>query len=109
MLVWNNRKSQKTTFNSPGCGLPETSIDQAHEGLTKFCSMFEKSFKELDQIHSCPIVTKRNHREKWIHWNQHAMVTDTEDRDSNDDDSMITSLSYPEESDNGEDNPSTGK
>ena len=57
MLVWNNGKPQRTILHDPGCALPETSINQGQEGLTKFYSTFEEIFKESDKVHACPAVT----------------------------------------------------
>ena len=38
--VWNNRTSKRKILQDPGCALPETSINQSQEGLTKFYSTF---------------------------------------------------------------------
>ena len=45
ILVWNNGKSQRTIFHSPGCAIPETSINQGQKDLTKFYSMLTEFFK----------------------------------------------------------------
>ena len=42
---WNNKKSQRNILHAPGCALPETSINQGQEVLTKFYSMFVDFFK----------------------------------------------------------------
>ena len=56
ILVWNNGASQRTILHDPVCALPEISINQGQEDLTKLCSMLMTIFKELDQLHTCPAV-----------------------------------------------------
>ena len=78
--VYNNGKCRRTILRAPGCALPETSINEGKEGLTKFCSMFAEKFKELDWVHTCPAVTNPQKREAWTHQPHGAVDTDTEDR-----------------------------
>ena len=54
ILVWNNVKSHMKILHAPGCALPETSINQGQDGLTKFYIMFAEFFKESDRVHACP-------------------------------------------------------
>ena len=44
ILICNNRKSQRTIIHAHGCALPEISINQGQEGLTKFYSMIAEFF-----------------------------------------------------------------
>ena len=104
-LVWNNGKPQRAILHDPGCALPEASINQGQEGLTKFYSMFAELFKELYQVHTCPAVATSHQREGWTHQTCCAMVTDTKDRDFDDKDNLMPPLIYPEDSDYKEDDP----
>ena len=56
ILVLNNGKLQRIILHAPGYALPETSINQGQEGLTKFYSMFAEFFKESDMVHTSPSV-----------------------------------------------------
>ena len=76
VLVHTNGKPQSTILHAPGCELPETSINQVQEGLTKFSSMFAEIFKELDRIHSCPVAATLQHMEEWTYRPHHGMVVD---------------------------------
>ena len=40
VLMWNNRKSQRTIGYATGCSLPYFSINQVQEVITKFYRMF---------------------------------------------------------------------
>ena len=40
ILVWNNKKYQSTILHNPGFTLPETSINQVQEGITKLYIIF---------------------------------------------------------------------
>ena len=62
ILVCNRGKSQNAILHDPGCALLETSINQFHEGLTKFYSMFVELFKEPDRVHACPAVDTPHQR-----------------------------------------------
>ena len=74
--------SQRTILHAPGCEIPEVSIKQGQGVLTKFFSMFDEIFKELDQIHDLSAVAIRHQREEWTHHPHHAVVTNTEYRKS---------------------------
>ena len=67
--------------------------------------MFKESFKESQRVHVCPSVATLQQREKWYHQPQGAGVIDTDNRDLDDEDSMMPLLIYPEDSNNEEDNP----
>ena len=105
VLVWNNGKSQSTTLHYPICALPETSINQGQGGLTKFYRIFTEFSKESDRVHACTEVAALHQREDWANQPHGAVVTDTEDSNSENEDSMIPPLIYPEDSDNKEDDP----
>ena len=66
--------------------------------------MFVKFSKESDQINTCPAATTLNHREEWTHQTHHAMLTNTEDSDSENEKSMMPLLIYLEDSKDMEDN-----
>ena len=78
------------------------SINQGQEGLTKFYSMFAEIFKESDRVHTCPEVATTQQGEEWTHHTHGAVVTYTEEINSDDKDSMMPLLIYPEESNNEE-------
>ena len=59
--------------------------------------MFAEIFKESDRVHTFPVVAMPQQREEWTHQNRNAVVTEAEDRDSDDKDSVMTLLIYPEE------------
>ena len=71
--------------------------------MTKLCSMFAEMFKEFDWIHPCPASTTTHQREEWTHWPHHAVVTDMEDRDSNDEYRLVLLIIYLEDSNYKED------
>ena len=81
ILVWNNRKSQRNILHSPGCALPENSINQDKEGLTKFYSLFAEIFKGLDRVHACPTVAMPQQREECTHHPQSVVVIGTKESD----------------------------
>ena len=62
VLVWNNRKSQSIILHAPGCALPEMSINQVQEILTKLYSMFAEFFKVSDRVHAYPSVATPQQR-----------------------------------------------
>ena len=62
--------------------------DQAMQHVCEF-------FKEPDGVHTCPAVATTQKREEWTHHPRGAMVTDTEDSDSDNEDSVINPLIYP--------------
>ena len=99
ILVWNNGKSQRTILHATGYNLPETSINNGQESLTKFYSMFAKNFKESDRVHAYLAVATTQQREEWTHQPRGVVVTETEDSDSENKDSVIHLLIYPEDSD----------
>ena len=63
IFVCNNSKSKRTILHAPGCALPETSINQGREVITKLHSMFAEFFKESDRAYSLPAVATPHHRE----------------------------------------------
>ena len=63
VLVCNNGKYQSIILHAPGCALPEMTINQGQEGLTKFYSMFAEFFNLLGRVHTCPEVTMPQQRE----------------------------------------------
>ena len=67
ILVWNNGKLQMNILQAPGCSLPEKSMNQGQERLTKFYSMFAEFFNKLDQVHAFPAVATPQQREWWTH------------------------------------------
>ena len=97
VLMWNNRKSQRTILPALGCALSEMPINQDQEVLTKFYSMYAKNFKELERTQDCQEVATPQQREDWTHHLHGAVVTDTEESDSDYEDSVMTLLIYPEE------------
>ena len=92
ILVWNNGKSQRTIIHALGCALPETYINHGQEGLAKLYSMLEQFFKEPERVHTCPAVATTHQREEWTHHPRGAVVTDTDDIDSNDKDIVMPPL-----------------
>ena len=62
ILVWNNGKPHRIIFHAPECALPETSINQGQEGLTKFYSIFAIFFREWERIHTCQAVATPQQR-----------------------------------------------
>ena len=102
ILVWNNEKSQRTILHAPGCALPETSIKQGHNCLTKFYSTFTDFFKESERVHALTSVDNTHQREEWTHHPRGAVATETEDRNSDDEGIVMTPLIYLEDSDNEE-------
>ena len=92
VLVRNNRKYQNNILHDPRCALPETSINQGQEVLTNFYNIFAEFFNELDRFHACPEVAAPHHRGDWTHQPRGAVVTDMEDRYSEDEDSVMTPL-----------------
>ena len=102
VLVWNNGKSQRTILHASGCALPKTSINQGQEGLTKFYIMFTEFFKELDRFHVCPAVATPHQWEECTNQPRGAVSTYMEDINSDDKDSVMLPLIYPEESNNEE-------
>ena len=60
------------------------SMNQIQEGLTKFYIMLLEIFKESDRVHACPTVAMPQQREEWNHKTRSAVVTDIEDRKSDD-------------------------
>ena len=105
VLVWNNSKSQRSILHAPGCTLPETSINENQDGLTKFYIMFAEIFKESDRFHARPEVATPQKREEWTHHPPIAVVTDTEDRDFDNKDIAMPPLTYLEKSNDEEDRP----
>ena len=59
-------------------------------------------FKESNKVHACPAVATTQQREEWTHHTRDTVVTDTEDSDSDEEDSMMSLLIYPEYSNNDE-------
>ena len=80
--MWNNGKPQRTILTSPGYTLPETSINQGQEVLTKFYSILTEIFKESDRFHACPEVATPEQREELTNRPHGAVVIYTEDIDS---------------------------
>ena len=68
------------------------SINQGQEGLTHFYIMFVEIIKELDRVHTCPEVPMPHQREECTHQPRGALVTDTADIDSDDEDSVMPQL-----------------
>ena len=62
--------------------------------------MFTDFFKESDRVHACPSFATPHQREEWNHQPCGAMVTNTEDSNSDDEDSLMPLLIYPEDYDN---------
>ena len=56
ILVWDNRKSQRTVLHALGYALPETPINKGQDVPTKFHSMFADFFKEPGRMHACATV-----------------------------------------------------
>ena len=96
IFVWDNGKSQSTILIAPGYALLEMSINQGQEGLTKFYSMFAEFFKKSDRVHAFPAVATTQQREWWTHHPCGAVVTDTKESDSDEEDSVMPPLIYPE-------------
>ena len=109
ILVQNNGKSQRTILHAPGYALPETSTNKGQDGLTNFCSMFAEIFKEADRIHACPEAATPQKREDWTHRPCHEVATDTEESDSDDEESVIMSIIYPEDSNKNDKNTPPGQ
>ena len=82
VLVWENSKVHRAVMCSPGCELPDTSINQGLEVMTKFYIMFTEFFKELDQIYDFPVVSTPRKTGKCPHKLHTNMVTDMEYRNS---------------------------
>ena len=59
-------------------------------------------FKESYSVHACLLVATTQKREEWNHHPCSALVADTGDSDSNDEDSVMPPLIYSEDSDNKE-------
>ena len=102
ILVWKKGKSKNTILHAPVWALLETYINQGQEVLTNFYIMLAEFFKESDRVHSCPEVSTPQQREEWTHQPCGAVVTYMEDRKSDDKDSVIPLLIYPEDYDNNE-------
>ena len=64
------------------------------------CGIFKKS----DQVHACPEVAKLQQMEEWTNQPHGAVSTYTEERNLEDEYSMMISLIYPEDSNDKEDN-----
>ena len=96
VLVWNNVKSQRTILHAPGCALPETPINQGQGGLTKFHSMFAEIFRVPYRIHACVAVATPHQRDRWTHHTPGTVVTDREESESNNKDSVMYSLIHLE-------------
>ena len=58
----NSSKSQSTIIYAHVYDLPETSINQDKEGLTKFYRMFVEFFKEWDKVHAFLSVAMTQHK-----------------------------------------------
>ena len=72
--------------------------------------MFAKHFKQSDRVHACPAVYMPQQRRECTHQSRGDVVTDMEDSDLDDKDSVMLPLVYPEDSNNEEslrDPPST--
>ena len=54
--------------------------------------MFVELFKELDRFHTFPAVATPQQREEWTHQPHGAVVTDMEDIDPDEKNSVITLL-----------------
>ena len=62
VLLWDNGKPQMIVLQAPVCALPETSINQVLEVLTKFYRMFAEIFKESYRVHTFPEVATPQQR-----------------------------------------------
>ena len=51
--------------------------------------MFAEIFKESDMVHAIPSVATTQQRGEWTRHSRGAVVTDTEDRDSDNEDSVM--------------------
>ena len=105
VIVWNNRKSQRSILHYPRYNLLETSKNKGKEGLTKLYRTFAEIFKESDRVHACPAVATRQQREEWTNQTCGVVVTDTEDINSDDGDRFTPPLIYQEDSNDEENNP----
>ena len=105
ILVRNNVRPQRNILHDTEFNLPETSINQGQEVLTKLYGMLEEIFKESDRVHACPAVATPQQREEYTHQPHGAVVTYTEDSDSYDKDILMPKLIYPEDFNNEEDDP----
>ena len=56
--------------------------------------MFAKIFKESDRVPACPSVSTEHQKEKWTHQPRGAVVTDMEDSDLDEEDSVMPTLIY---------------
>ena len=96
ILVCNSGKSQRNILHAPRCALPETSINHGQEGLTKFYSIFAK-FQGVRKGARLQVVATTHQMEEWTHQPRGAVVTDKEKIDSDEEDSMMYPLIYPED------------
>ena len=85
-------------LHAPGCALLETSTNQGKEVLTKFYSMFAEFFMEPDRVHACQSVATPQQREECNHQPSSSVVTDTDDSNSDEKESAMPLLIYPEDS-----------
>ena len=67
--------------------------------------MLVEFFKELDRFHSFLAVSTPQQREEWTQQIRGAVVIDTDDRNSEDKDSVMPTLIYLENSGEEEDDP----
>ena len=96
ILVRNNVRPQRKILHDTEFNLPETSINQGQEVLTNFYNIFAEFFNELDSVHTCPAVDTPHQMEECTNQPHGVMVTDTEDSNSNNEDSVIPPLIYPD-------------
>ena len=89
-------------LRASGSALSETFINKGQEGLTKFYSMFAENFKESDRVHAWPVVATQQQIKEWNHHPHSTVVTDTEDSNLDNEDSVMSLLIYSEESDKEE-------
>ena len=61
--------------------------------------MFAEFFKESNRVYACPSVAAPQQREEWDYQPRGYVFIETEKSDSDDKDSVMPSLIYPEESD----------
>ena len=60
--------------------------------------MFAENFKESERVHACPSIATLQQSKEWTNQLRGAVVTDTEDSDSDDEDTLMTSSIYTEDS-----------